>query len=308
MNLLLIGGSGFLSGTMARCALRDGMQVWAVTRGKRTLPNGVHSIIADRSDRAAFAAAVAGAGVHWDLAVDCIAFTGDDAKQDLSALTGLADHLVLISTDSTIDPVDRPWRIDETYDRFDTLPYGRGKREAEVVLLNAVDGKLPFTILRPGHIYGPGSQLGCLPTHARDPQLIDRLKRGEPLRLVGGGHFLQSPTFAEDLWEMAKSCRGNAKASGQIYFAPGPDVIESREYYRLIGKVLGVGVSIVETSITEHLIANPTQRSFCCHRVYSTERAKAHGIALAKTPIAEGLRRHVEWVEESAKCKVQSAE
>jgi nucleoside-diphosphate-sugar epimerase len=295
MNLLLIGGSGFLSGTMARCALQEGMQVWVVTRGKRPLPEGVHSIIADRSDRPAFAAAIAGAGVHWDLAVDCIAFTGDDARQDLAVLTGRADHLVLISTDSTIDPVDRPWQIDETYDRFSTQPYGKGKRDAEVALCDS-DGKLPFTIIRPGHIYGPGSQLGCLPTHARDPQLIDRMRRGEPLRLVGGGHFLQSPTFAEDLWEMSKSCFGNVKAIGQIYFAPGPDVIESREYYRLIAGVLGVEVSFAEVSITEHLAANPIQRSFFCHRVYLTAKARSDGLALPSTLIAVGLRRHVEWM------------
>ena len=32
---------------------------------------------------------------------------------------------------------------------------------------------MQWTILRPCHIYGPGSQLGCLPLHGRDPKLID---------------------------------------------------------------------------------------------------------------------------------------
>lgn len=293
MNILLIGGSGFLSGTFARQALHEGHQVWTVTRGNKPLVDGAHAVIADRNDLPAFAAAIAAANVHWDFAVDCIAFNADHARQDLDVLTGLADHLVAISTDSTISGINKPWKIDETYDRFDNSPYGSGKRAMETTLL-ASSNQLPFTILRPGHIYGPGSLLGCLPTHGRDPQLIDRLRRREPLRLVGGGFFLQCPTFAEDLWTMAKSCISNAKSIGQIYFAPGPDVIESRVYYRIIADVLGVDLSIEEVSITEHLRANPTHQSFCCHRVYGTEKAKAHGLALASTPIAAGLRRHVE--------------
>ncbi|MDP6453177.1 MAG: FtsX-like permease family protein, partial [SAR202 cluster bacterium] len=49
---------------------------------------------------------------------------------------------------------------------------------------------------------GPGSLLGCLPEHGRDPELIEKLQAGDTLRLVGGGHFLQQPIYAEDLAEM----------------------------------------------------------------------------------------------------------
>jgi nucleoside-diphosphate-sugar epimerase len=300
MNILIIGGSGFLSGTLARQALIEGHQVWGVTRGSKALPTGVHPIVADRNDRPTFAAAIAAAKVHWDLAIDCIAFNADHAKQDLEVLAGRVKHLVMISTDSTVSAINRPWRIDETYDRFeDSAPYGMGKRAMEIALLES-EGTLAFTILRPGHIYGPGSLLGCLPMHGRDSQLIHRLRRGEILRLVGGGHFLQSPTFAEDLWDISRSCMGNEKAIGQIYFAPGPDVVESRVFYRIIAEILGVELTIEEASITEYLQANPTLKFFCCHRVYSGEKARAHGVAVATTPIAQGLRRHVEWAVSQA--------
>ena len=79
------------------------------------------------------------ADTRWDLVVDCIGYTADDARQDVATFTrDLAGHLVFISTDFVYSPVDRPWRVDETYDRFETtLPYGRQKREAEEVLLKA---------------------------------------------------------------------------------------------------------------------------------------------------------------------------
>ena len=76
-KILILGGSGFLSGTMAREALRDGHEVWAVTRGQRPLVQGVHPIVADRKDRAAFQSAIrnpqsAIATATWDLVIDSI--------------------------------------------------------------------------------------------------------------------------------------------------------------------------------------------------------------------------------------------
>lgn len=45
MKILTLGGSGFVSGTLARLALAQGHQVWTVTRGQRPLPAGVKGLI-----------------------------------------------------------------------------------------------------------------------------------------------------------------------------------------------------------------------------------------------------------------------
>jgi nucleoside-diphosphate-sugar epimerase len=299
-KILLIGGSGFLSGTMARCAVRDGHEVWAVTRGKRAPIGDVRMIVADRKDRAAFASAITETNQSWDLVIDCIGFDADDARQDVEAFAPRAKHLVFISTDFVLSPVDRPWKVDETYARWNDTPYGVGKRAAEEVLLEYARNRTPeamrVTILRPCHIYGPGTLLGCLPKHGRDAQLIDRLKRGEPITLLGGGFFLQQPVFAEDLWTMAISCLGNERACGEIYFAPGPDVVESRLFYRIVGELIGASVVIDEITIKDHLREHPEQKSFCAHRVYSTDKALKHGLKAPATGLHEGLKRHVDSI------------
>lgn len=293
-KILILGGSGFLSGTMARQALAAGDEVCCVTRGNRPLPAGARPITADRKDRNAFAAAVRRAGETWDLVIDSIGFTADDARQDLDCFSGRCAQLVFISTDFVISPVDRPWRIDETYDRYQDSPYGSGKRAAERVLLGSHD--LPVTILRPCHIYGPGSLLGCLPRHGRDKDLIARMKRGDALELVGGGHFLQQPVLAADLWRLVRSCLGNPSAHGQIYFAPGPEIVESREFYRILAEILGTPCEIVEVPLTDHLREHPEHQSFCTHRVYSDAKARSHGLALPATPLRVGLRSHVDSI------------
>jgi nucleoside-diphosphate-sugar epimerase len=295
LKTLIIGGSGFLSGTLVRCALREGHRVWTLTRGQRALPDGATPIIADRKDRAAFSSAIAAAQTSWDLVVDCIGFSAGDAAQDIECFTGRAAAFVFISTDCVITPIDRPWKIDETYSRFHDSPYGRGKRDAEEIFLSA-GSKLPWTILRPCHIYGPGSQLGCIPIAARDPQLLPKLLRHEPITLVGAGHFLQHPVFAEDLWKMSTSCLGNPRCLRQIYFSPGPDIVESRVYYHHIADHLGVSLAINEVAIADHLRENPGNIHFCCHRVYDTTRAAAHGLTVPATPLRDGLKIHVDFL------------
>jgi len=60
MNILTIGGSGHVSGAIARTALAQGHAVWTITRGKRPLPEDVVSLIAERHDNDAMEAAVTG--------------------------------------------------------------------------------------------------------------------------------------------------------------------------------------------------------------------------------------------------------
>lgn len=300
-NTLIIGGSGFVSGVMARTALARGHRTFVLTRGSKPLPAGVTPLQADRNDPAAFTAALAPekSAPFFDLVIDCIGFDARHAEQDLAAFfpeggKPRAGHLVFLSSDFVASPTDRPVFIDESFDRFDPAPYGTGKRAAEVALLDAAAKRgLPITIFRPCHIYGPGSLLGCLPLHGRDPQLLDRLRRGEPLKLLGGGHFLQHPIYVDDLAAMAFAAPSLPATRGELFFAAGPEIIESRTFYRIIAELLGVGITIEEASMTEYLKTQPDHRAFCCHRVYKLDKAQRAGLPLPAIAPREGLRRHV---------------
>ncbi len=298
MNILIIGASGFVSGAMGRHGVNRGDKVWGISRGTKPVPQGVIGITADRKDRAAFAAAIDKIKDSWDLVIDCIGFSADDARQDLDCFEGRAKHLVYVSSDFACSPVGRPWKIDETFGRFDTSGYGAGKRQAEEVLLEADGGEMRVTILRPCHIYGPGSLLGCLPEHGRDAKLIARMRAGETLKLVGGGYFLQQPVFVGDLAAMAYSCVGKESAASEVYFAAGPEVIQSRDYYQIVADELGVKLNLVETSIEEYLKKHPGNGAYCCHRVYAMDKARQHGLAVPATLVREGLKEHVAWAVE----------
>lgn len=291
-KVLIIGGSGFLSGTLARGALGRGCQVWTLTRGQRPIPEGVTSLIADRQDKAGFERAVAGTGTSWDLVVDCIAFQPEDIHQDLVVFGPLGGHLVFISTDFVYHPHYRQYPQGEASDHYLAEGYGGEKRLCELELLNA-SGVLPWTILRPSHIYGPGSGLGCLPEHSRDPELIARMKAGQALRLVGGGYFLQHPILARDLADLILDLQGNENTYGRVFNAAGPEVIEARRYYQVVADILGVELKVEEIPVGPHLAENPAACYFLCHRFYDLGALRSAGVGLPAASLEEGLREHV---------------
>ncbi len=294
MNILLIGGSGFVSGTLADVALNAGHSVWAVTRGQRALAEGVRPIKADRRERAAFADAIVATDQSWDLVVDCIGYEVADAEQDVAVFRERARQLVFISTDFVYDPGHRVFPQAEETDYYLSDGYGGKKRACERALQQSDTGDMAWTVVRPCHIYGPGSLLGCLPLHGRDPELIEKLRRGETLTLIGGGHFLQQPIYAADLARTILSCAGNGNSHGQIYVTAGPDIVESKKFYQIIGEILGVAIKFEELPVQQFLAEQPDRASFCCHRIYDMSKLRAHGLYVPATPLVEGLRTHVE--------------
>ncbi len=299
MKLLILGGSGHVSGALSRAAVAAGHAVYAVTRGQRPLPSGVIGITADRKQPGSLETALAGLTQSWDLVVDCIAYDAPDLAQDLACFRNRAAHLVFISTDFVYDPVRRRFPQPEWPAAFvegtpGLMEYGRKKRLAERVLLEGDTTPLAWTVFRPCHIYGPTSELGCLPLHGRDKTLIEKLRAGEALRLAGGGHFLQQPILADDLARLILSAAGNAKARNRVFNAAGPDICESRAYYQIIADVLGVPLKVDEVPVTGLLAEHPDMLPFLCHRIYDLSSLKSAGLQAPDTPIAAGLKLHTE--------------
>jgi nucleoside-diphosphate-sugar epimerase len=306
-RLLLLGGSGFISGELARRAVAQGHEVWTVTRGHRPLPDGAHALVADINERASLEEAIQSVGEDWDMVVDCIGREQRHGRQDVELFQNRTSHLVFISTSCVYDPdkhvFPRPSDGDLYYED-DGQPldrekmsywrwYALSKRRAERAIIDAERGQMDWTIVRPTHVYGPGSKLGCLPFAFRDSDLVGKIQSGKTLQLVGNGHFLQQPIFVTDLAEMILSFVGNEKTHGQIYNGAGPDIVESRTYYELIGEALGTSVQIQEESVSDYLNEHPAEANYVCHRFYDTSNVKQSDVKEPSTAITEGLSRHV---------------
>lgn len=292
-KLLIVGGSGFVSGALARRAVAEDHDVYVVTRGERPLPDGVHAITVDRRNRSAFLAAFEPRPERFDLVVDCICYTEKDANQDVEVFSGRCGRFVFISTDSVYDPAARSFPQDESDAVFLTEGYGGDKRKAELVFEQVSTGVLPWTILRPCHIYGKGSHLGCIPRHAREAELVGRMRSGQPLELVGGGRSLLQPLYVDDLIAVILACRENRRSIGGVYNVAGPETIEARRYYEIIAEALSVAPRYVEVPFGPYWESEPQYRGYLCHRLQSLERLGAVGLPVPATPPTIGLPIHV---------------
>ena len=153
MKLLILGGSGFVSGRLAQIATAQGHEVWCVTRGNRPIPEDVHALTCDAHDPAALRAALASAQLQWDAALDCICRDAASASVDLSELPAFTNRLLVISTDSVYHPAYKRVPQDETGVYLHDGGYGSSKRQMEEVFLDAAahsESPFAWTIFRPG--------------------------------------------------------------------------------------------------------------------------------------------------------------
>lgn len=295
MKLLILGGSGQLSGRVAELALSQGHEVWTLTRGIRPVPAGVHALIADREDDAAVRAAMTCTGVHWDACIDCTGRTARSAAQCVEIISRWTDRFVVVSTDSVYDPHFKTVGQDEANEHYLTDGgYGANKRLMEETFIAS---PLNYTIFRPGHIFGAGFQLGCYPEHTRQPDLLRQLRAGAPMRLVGGGEFLIHPVYVDDLALALLDCIGNPACFRQVFCIASPDAVTNAEYYRLIGRIIGCEVTVETIPLDGYLEAHPQYSGHLCHRCYDLTKLRTAGVRMPCMPLEEGLRRQIAWLE-----------
>lgn len=291
MKLLLLGGSGFVSGRVLRFALDDGHSVIAITRGEQVLLDapGVEYIKADRNidDLSAIAD-----DYEYDAVLDVICKNADHARQAVD-LARKCKRLIMVSSDYAYDPAYRTLALTEAEARFsDRDDYGGHKRQAEKVLLDSfAAGTTIPTILRPPHIYGPGSNPGTIPQHGRRPNLLQDIRAGKTLSLLHGGLGLIQPIHVDDFARIILSIIDKPIAYGEDYSTSGPQLMTHLEYYKALAKYLGHEIKSVaycpesDAEDVNHYVAG--------HRYYDMAKLNSVLPGFHYTPFEQGIK---EWV------------
>jgi nucleoside-diphosphate-sugar epimerase len=251
MQVLIIGGTGVLSRSIAQFAIISGHEVTILTNGLGELPvpMGIKQhLIVDRNDHTAFQSELAKANVaKWDLVVDAICYNEHQAESLLTVIQDKSEHTIIISTAIIYDPKldgiltpDSPIASD-----LELGKYGREKVKMETVWMNAWrTNQHPVTILRPPHIIGEGALLGVVPLHNRDPYLISRLSNQQPLIVADGGRQIIQVVFNEDIVKVIFMACGKSRTFGKIYNCANPQLLTGRKYFEAIAHLINVPLSI----------------------------------------------------------------
>lgn len=299
MKILVLGGSGFVSRCVVMEALAQGNDVWYVTRGNREPVAAAVPVVADRNDASALRSALCAVDVHWDAVLDCICFNAEQAAIDLDVLPEFTSRLIVISTDSLYHPDFKQVPQNESASAYmNDNSYGGQKRKMEEVFLDSCSGILKWTLFRPPHMFGPGSELGCFPLHTRQKDLLARLRAGEPIRLVDGGKHRIQPLYAGDLAKAMVAAIQNPAAYNEVFCIAGPDVIQNREYFELLGEITGLPIRFETVAMDDYLANHDDGYLYFCPRVYDLSKLKAAGLPVPAVHLRDGLKEQVHYLLE----------
>lgn len=303
MRVCVVGGTGNISTGIVKALLAAGHQVTVFTRGQREsrLPTGAQYLHGDRKDRPAFEAAMQ--GQRFDVAIDMISFTEDDAASALRAFRGVK-HLIHCSTVCTFGGPVPFVPADETAPLRPINDYGRGKVAADTLLLAASQrGETPVTVFKPASTWGPG--MAVIRQLAFDPTWLDRVRKHKPLIVSGDGQNLWSLCHSDDAGVAFAAAVDREACKGQDYILTGPRYITWQEYHDRINAVLGSHSEIVHVPATT-ILASPFGER-CGLLVSQTQWNQCYDVGKIQRDIPEfqptigleeGIPANVAWMEQ----------
>ena len=303
-SVLVLGGTAWLSGTVARMALEQGHAVTCLARGESgAVPQGAELVRGDRGDQAAYDEV---AHRTWDVVVD-VSRQPLHVRTAVRALAGRARHWVFVSTASVYaddatpgqdesGPVHEPWSGDGLAAAED---YGPAKVACERALLDAVPGAL---VARAGLIVGygdPSDRFGYWPARfARaavdepvlvpppsDPcQVVDVVDlAGWLLRcgLAGTGGVVNAVGPVRTLGEVVETCREVTGSAARSIAADGAWLVEQGVEPWMGPESLPLWLPLPEYA------GHPTR-----------ERLLAEAAGLTTRPLEETVRDALRWERE----------
>jgi nucleoside-diphosphate-sugar epimerase len=168
--------------------------------------------------------------------------------------------------------------VDESFTQEPISEYGRNKVASERIVLDAHRAKkMPVTIIRPSHTYGPGNPL--IDNLEPDAVSWDRIERGLPVLCSGDGLGLWVSTHRDDVGKLFAYAAMNSRTFGESYNATRDEIFTWQDLIRETAAALGKTAQVIFMPagwIVEHdpkrfgLLREITQ----FHGAYDSSKAK----------------------------------
>lgn len=243
LKVLLIGGTGTISSAvMEKLADRPDMDVTVLNRGRKEIRSDVHQIVADLSEKGALERAVN--GLYFDVVVDFLIYTEEQAEERIKVLSGACQQFIFISTVVTFNHENTFWLNENSEQKNRYSRYGQNKTAAEVLFRRAAANSFPITIVRPSQTYG----YDRIPLSVKGRtcwSVISRILHGKPVIVHGDGkgiwHMMHTEDFAANFVQLV----GNKEAIGHSINLVNPSTVTWDMIYHEIGSQLNKKVKIV---------------------------------------------------------------
>lgn len=245
MRILLIGGTGCISGDIAALAARkSGIELWLLNRGSRPqfVPEGARCIQADITRPEEVRAKLG--GMSFDVVADFLSYGVEQLESNLETFRGRCGQYIFISS-AAVYRTKSPAEIitEERTIVGNTLwSYARNKIlcERRLQAEHARSG-LDFTIVRPAFTYNRLRILHPVgpPHQTHSWTIANRILQGKPLLMHDDGNALCTVTHTEDFAKAFVGLCGNPAALGEAFHITSDEYLTWNRVAELVGDALG---------------------------------------------------------------------
>lgn len=242
MKALVTGATGFVGGHLVEALVARGDTVVGLARRPDAhaalTALGAMPIAGSLENERSLSAALAGVDVVYHVAgltsarseAEFFAVNEGGTRRLIHAIRDAApdlQRLVYVSSQAALGPSPRGTPLGEDGECHPMTAYGRSKLAGEL----AVRGSdLPWTVVRPPSVYGPGDREFL--------QLFQIVRRGVA-PVFGTGKQELSLVFVRDLVQAIALAGTHPGAAGQIFHAAHPELVFSRDVARAAGAAIG---------------------------------------------------------------------
>jgi nucleoside-diphosphate-sugar epimerase len=250
MKVLFIGGTGIISSACSELALRQGIDLYLLNRGRssRPAPEGAKILQADIRQPDSVTTALD--DLTFDSVVEWVAYTPEHVQADLELFRQRTRQYIFISSASAYQTPPAFLPVQESTPLHNLFwQYSRNKAVCEALLEKAGRQEgFPFTIVRPSHTY----DRTLLPFHGGYTS-VARMRLGKPVVVHGDGTSLWTLTHHRDFAVGLVGLLGNPHALGHSIHITSDEWLSWNQIYQLVAQAAGVTPQLVH--VPSELIA-----------------------------------------------------
>lgn len=282
-NILVTGGTVFVSRYVAEYFVKRGDHVFVLNRNTRQQPEGVTLIEGDRNslgDRLK--------EYHFDAVLDITAYTKEDVEHLVDALAEVKQYICISSSAVYPETLPQPFREEQECGE-NTIwgAYGTNKIEAEKYL---VEHMPQAYILRPPYLYGPMQNL------YRELFVFDCAMAGRTFYIPKDGKLPLHFFHVEDLCRFMEVLL-EKQPKEHIFNVGNKEITDINEWVKLCYEAVGkpLHTVYVQGEPEEH-----AQRSYFCFHDYGYQLDVSRMLSYMPDTrtLKEGLLETYEWYRE----------
>lgn len=289
-NILIMGGSTFVTSSLAKHLIEKGYIVDILTRGLKEIKYSGYRkhIICDRKNKNELKRSLE--NNDYKFIFDISAYTKEDVEILLSCVNiSKLGKYIFCSSGAVYEEsnkiINESCKIGENKNWG---KYGTDKKEAEDFIINA---DIPYAIFRPTYIYGDENNL------YREGYFFDRIKEKKIILVPYGKNTTTQFIYIKDILKVFESAMYSRKSKG-IYNVTNPEIVSWEDLIKACSLILKEGVNMRNIESNKYEV----RRYFPFRDVtymLSIENLINDGLYVPKTSLMEGLEKTYKWYIEN---------